>query len=109
MLDEKDIQAIQDNETITESDIDYKYNLEQEGVYLPEEVSHVYMNGVSEAIKKGKHTISYKVVLANGTDIQGTTVVENLKATDLNAVVKAVCKNISSLIESKIEANESQK
>ena len=107
-MDEKDVQAIQDNGTITESDIDYKYNLEQEGVYLPKEVSHVYMNGVSEAIKKGKHTISYKVVLANGAEVQGSIDVENSRATDLNAVVKAVCKNISSLIESKIEANETQ-
>ncbi len=109
LLDKTAVQAIQDNGTIIESGIDYKYILEQEGVYLPEEVSYLYMNGVSEAIKKGKYTVSYKVILADGTDIQGTTVVENLKATNQTAVVKAVYKNIFSLIENKIEANESQK
>lgn len=111
MLDEKAVQAIQDNGTITESDIDYKYILEQEEVYLPEEVSHVYMNNdeVSEAIKKGKYPVSCKVVLADGTEIQDTTDVENPRATELNAVIKAVYKDIFPLIENKIEANESQK
>lgn len=108
LLDVNAIQAIQDNGKITESGIDYKYILENEGTYLPQEVSHIYMNGVSEAIKKGKYTVSYKVVLADGTEIQGATDVENRKATNQTAVIKAVYKHIFSLIESKIEANESQ-
>lgn len=106
LLDVNAIQAIQDNGKITKSGIDYKYILENEGTYLPQEVSHIYMNGVSEAIKKGKYTVSYKVVLVDGTTIENNIDVENLKATNQTAVVKAVYKNIFSLIESKIEANE---
>ena len=111
LLDKAAVQAIQDNGTIIESGKDYKYILEQEGVYLPEEVSHVYMNEdkVSEAIKKGKYPVSCRVVLADGTEIQDTPDVENPRTTELNAVVKAVYKKIFPLIESKIEANESQK
>lgn len=108
LLDVNAIQAIQDNGKITKSGIDYKYILENEGTYLPQEVSHIYMNGVSEAIKKGKYTVSYKVVLVDGSTIENNIDVENLKATNQTAVVKAVYKNIFSLIESKIEANENQ-
>lgn len=111
LLDKAAVQAIQDNGTIIESGKDYKYILEQEGLYLPEEVSRVYMNEdkVSEAIKKGKYLVGCRVVLADGTEIQDTPDVENPRATELNAVVKAVYKDIFPLIESKIEANESQK
>jgi len=103
VLDAKAIQTIQDNGVITESGIDYIRVLRNDNIYIPEGVAHTYMSGVSDAIKKGKHQIFYKIVFEDGRFIQGWEEVENLKATNESSVVKSVYKSVYPLMEMYLE------
>lgn len=103
VLDAKAIQTIQDNGVITESGIDYIRVLRNDNIYIPEGVAHTYMSGVSDAIKKGKHQVFYKIVFEDGRFIQGWEEVENLKATNESSVVKSVYKSVYPLMEMYLE------
>lgn len=103
VLDAKAIQTIQDNGVITESGIDYIRVLRNDNIYIPEGVAHTYMSGVSDAIKKGKHQVFYKIVFEDGRFIQGWEKVENLKTTNESSVVKSVYKSVYPLMEMYLE------
>lgn len=103
VLDAKAIQTIQDNGVITESGIDYIRVLRNDNIYIPEGVAHTYMRGVSDAIKKGKHQVFYKIVFEDGRFIQGWEEVENFKATNESSVVKSVYKSVYPLMEMYLE------
>lgn len=103
VLDAKAIQTIQDNGVITESGMDYIRVLRNDNIYIPEGVKHVYMNGVSDAIKKGKYQVFYKIVFEDGRSIEGKESIENLKATNESSVVKSVYKSVYPLMEMYLE------
>ena len=103
VLDAKAIQTIQDNGVITESGIDYIRVLRNDNIYIPEGVAHTYMSGVSDAIKKGKHQVFYKIVFEDGRFIEGEESIENLKATNESSVVKSVYKSVYPLMEMYLE------